>query len=403
MKILVLNCGSSSIKYQFINMETEEVLVEGVAERISEPIARFTYKSKKYTVKKQEMILRDHEEGLKHIIDTLMDKDNGVISKASEISAVGHRLVHAGEHYTDTVIVNDHVIEVMTDCIPLAPLHNPANIKGVESVTKELPGVPQAGVFDTAYHQTMPKKAYLYPLPLDYYTDKKIRRYGFHGTSHKFVSHLAAEYLGKDIKDLKIITAHIGNGASITAIDGGHSVDTSMGFTPLEGLMMGTRCGDLDPSIPIYMQKTLGLSVDETNDILNKKSGMIGLSGISNDMLDIENKILKENDEDAITAHEVYAYRIKKYIGAYTAAMNGLDVLIFTGGVGENMPILRELVCRDMDYLGIKLDEKENAQFKGGIIDLTHKDSKVKVLKVQTNEELAIALETKRILFDEKK
>jgi len=384
-------------------METEEVLVEGVAERISEPIARFTYKSKKYTVKKQEMILRDHEEGLKHIIDTLMDKDNGVISKASEISAVGHRLVHAGEHYTDTVIVNDHVIEVMTDCIPLAPLHNPANIKGVESVTKELPGVPQAGVFDTAYHQTMPKKAYLYPLPLDYYTDKKIRRYGFHGTSHKFVSHLAAEYLGKDIKDLKIITAHIGNGASITAIDGGHSVDTSMGFTPLEGLMMGTRCGDLDPSIPIYMQKTLGLSVDETNDILNKKSGMIGLSGISNDMLDIENKILKENDEDAITAHEVYAYRIKKYIGAYTAAMNGLDVLIFTGGVGENMPILRELVCRDMDYLGIKLDEKENAQFKGGIIDLTHKDSKVKVLKVQTNEELAIALETKRILFDEKK
>ena len=398
MNILVLNCGSSSIKYQFINMKDQNVMAEGIAERIGEDIALFTYKSPAYTKKKREMVIEDHKQGLQLIIDSLLDPAYGVIGSVREIDAVGHRLVHAGEHYSDAVVVTDHVIDVMRECISLAPLHNPANLKGIEAVKKNMPDVPQCGLFDTAFHQTMPSQAYMYPLPLEFYHTHKIRRYGFHGTSHKYVSMKAAEFLGRDLASLKIISCHLGNGASITAINGGKSVDTSMGLTPLEGLMMGTRCGDLDPAIPIHMQTQLGLSVDEVNSILNKKSGMLGLSHISNDMREIEDEILLHSNPKAIQAHDVYCYRIKKYIGAYFAAMNGLDVLIFTGGVGERMPIMRAQVCADMEALGITLDPEPNALFNDSIEVLNRPEGKVSVLKVPTNEELMIALETQRLL-----
>lgn len=401
MKILVLNCGSSSIKYQLIDMESKDLMAEGIAEKIGEDIALFTYKSPNFTKKKREMVIDNHEQGLQLILDALIDENNGVLRSLTEIDAVGHRLVHAGEHYSDAVRVTDHVVEVMRECISLAPLHNPANLKGIEAVKASMPNCPQCGVFDTAYHQSMPAHAFLYPLPLEFYHTHKIRRYGFHGTSHKFVSMKAADFLGKELGNLKIISCHLGNGASITAIDGGKSIDTSMGLTPLEGLMMGTRCGDLDPAIPIHMQQQLGLSVDEVNSILNKKSGMLGLSHISNDMREIEDEILIRHNPKAIQAHDVYCYRIKKYIGAYLAALNGVDVLIFTGGVGERMPILREQVCRDMDAIGIKLNLEENAKFTDDIQILSTPDSKVIVLKIPTNEELMIALETQRILKQE--
>jgi len=398
MKILVLNCGSSSIKYQFIKMSTKEVMAEGIAEKIGENIALFTYKSPEYTKKKREMVIDNHEMGLALILQSLIDSTHGVIKSFNEIDAVGHRLVHAGEYYSDTVKIDKHVVEVMTECISLAPLHNPANLKGIEAVKKELPTVPQCGVFDTAFHQTMQPHVYLYPLPLDMYNTHKIRRYGFHGTSHKYVSLKAAEFLKKDLADMKIITCHLGNGASITAIKDGKSIDTSMGFTPLEGLMMGTRCGDIDPAIPLHMMQQLGMSVEEVNSILNKKSGMLGLSHISNDMRTIEDEILGKQNPDAIQALDVYCYRIKKYIGSYYAAMNGLDVLIFTGGVGERMPIMREQVCRDLDALGIILNKEENAVFSDDIQVISTPESKVTVLKIPTNEELMIALETQRIL-----
>jgi len=383
-------------------MQTKNLMAEGIAEKIGEDIALFTYKSPSYTKKKREMVIDNHEQGLQLILEALVDPVNGVVGSLKEIDAVGHRLVHAGEHYSDAVVVTDHVIDVMRECISLAPLHNPANLKGIEAVKAAIPDTPQCGLFDTAFHQTMPAQAYLYPLPLEFYNVHKIRRYGFHGTSHKYVSLKAAEFLGRDIASLKLITCHLGNGASITAIKNGKSIDTSMGLTPLEGLMMGTRCGDIDPAIPIHMQQQLGLSVDEVNGILNKKSGMLGLSHISNDMREIEDEILVKNNPKAILAHDVYCYRIKKYIGSYFAALNGLDVLIFTGGVGERMPILREQVCRDMDAIGIKLNLEENARFTDDIQVLSTPDSRVTVLKIPTNEELMIALETERLLKQEK-
>ncbi|HOV16131.1 MAG TPA: acetate kinase [Candidatus Cloacimonadota bacterium] len=398
MKILVLNCGSSSIKYQLLNMDNKEVMAEGIAEKIGEDISLFTYKTAAFTKKQMEMLIENHEQGLALILKALKDEQHGVIKSLEEIDAVGHRLVHAGEYYSDTVRIDDRVIEVMTDCISLAPLHNPANLKGVEAVKKELPNVPQCGVFDTAFHQTMEPHSYLYPLPLDMYTTHKIRRYGFHGTSHKYVSRKAAQYLNKELKDLKVITCHLGNGASITAIKDGKSIDTSMGFTPLEGLMMGTRCGDIDPAIPLHMIQQLGMSVEEVNTILNKKSGMLGLSHLSNDMRVIEEEVLENQNPNAVLALKVYCYRIKKYIGAYFAAMNGLDVLVFTGGVGERMPIMREQVCADLDALGIKLNSEENNKFSDSIQVLSTSSSPVTVLKIPTNEELMIALETQRLL-----
>lgn len=402
MRVLTLNCGSSSIKFQFIDTKTEEVMASGIAERIGEDLSLFTYKSEKYTKKKREMIIPDHEKGIELIIGTLMDPIHGIVSNPDEIDAVGHRLVHGGEHFSDSVLINPEVLRVLKKCIPLAPLHNPANIKGVEGVTKSLPNVIQAGTFDTAFHQTMPPQAYLYAIPYEFYSRHKIRRYGFHGTSHKFVSNKAAEYTGRDFESLKIITCHVGNGASITAVDKGKSVDTSMGFTPLEGLVMGTRCGDIDPAIPFHLMKEFDLTPDEVYSLLNKRSGMLGLSQISNDMREIEEEILDRKNEAAIQAHDVYAYRIKKYIGAYIAAMNGLDILVFTGGVGERMPILRELVCASMDYLGIRLNLEENARFTDTIQDLSHPDATVKVLKIPTNEELMIALDAERLVREQR-
>ena len=373
-------------------------MAEGIVEKIGEDLALFTYKSEKYTNKKQKMVIENHEQGLQLILEALKDSVNGVLCDLCSIDAVGHRLVHAGEHYSDAVIVTEHVVDVMRECISLAPLHNPANLKGIEAVSAAMPDCPQCGVFDTAFHQSMPAEAYLYPLPLDYYHLHKIRRYGFHGTSHKYVSMKAAEFLGRELEDMKIISCHLGNGASITAIKGGKSIDTSMGLTPLEGLMMGTRSGDIDPAIPIHMQQTLGLNVDEVNSILNKKSGMLGLSQISNDMREIEDEILINKNPKAIQAHDVYCYRIKKYIGSYFAALNGTDLLIFTGGVGERMPILREQVCRDLEALGILLDETENARFTDDIQVLSRPESRVTILKIPTNEELMIALDTQKLI-----
>ncbi len=398
MNILVLNCGSSSIKFQLLNMENKHVLAEGIVEKIGDDLSLYTYKSEPYTKKKREMIIEDHAKGLQLIIDSLLDPTHGVLKNADDIVAVGHRLVHGGEYYSGSVRITKEVEAVLEKCCALAPLHNPANIKGIEAVHKNLPNTIQVGCFDTAFHQTIPPKAYLYPLPLKYYTENKIRRYGFHGTSHQYVSMKAAEFLGKEMQDLKIITCHIGNGASITAIDRGKSVDTSMGFTPLEGSMMGTRCGDIDPAIPMYMAKSMGLSVEEIDNILNKKSGMLGLSQISNDMREIEEEILEKKEPRAIQAHDVYAYRIKKYIGSYIAVLNGCDVLIFTGGVGEKMPILRELVLENMENLGIVLNKENNKIFNDEIVDLSAPESKVKILKVPTNEELMIAIETQRIV-----
>ena len=398
MKILTLNCGSSSIKFQFINLENEDVLADGVVERIGEENALYSYKSEQYSVKKIEMPIADHTVGIEEILSNLMNKEHGVVKDQSEIDAVGHRIVHGGEDYADSEKITDEVMKVLEQCCELAPLHNPANIKGIESITKALPNVPQVGVFDTAFHQTMPSQAFLYALPYSYYKEHKIRKYGFHGTSHKYVALKAAEYVGKDIKDLKIITCHIGNGASVCAIDGGRSVDTSMGFTPLEGIMMGTRSGDIDPAIATYMMKNMKMSADEVNNVLNKKSGMLGLSDISNDMREIEDKILKEKNPMAIQAFEVYAYKVRKMIGAYTAAMNGVDIIVFTGGVGEKMPILREDVCVNMEYLGVKFDAKKNDSFADGTFEVNTDDSRVKVLKVQTNEELMIAMETRKVL-----
>lgn len=398
MKILVLNCGSSSIKYQLISMQNHDVMAEGIAERIGEDVALFTYKSEKYTRKKQRMVIENHEQGLQLILRALEDSTNGVLCDLCSIDAVGHRLVHAGEYYSDAVIITDHVVDVMRECISMAPLHNPANLKGIEAVSAAMPDCPQCGVFDTAFHQSMPAAAYLYALPLDFYNTHKIRRYGFHGTSHKYVSMKAAEFLGRDLNELKIISCHLGNGASITAIEAGKSIDTSMGLTPLEGLMMGTRCGDIDPAIPIHMQQSLGLNVDEVNSILNKKSGMLGLSQVSNDMREIEDEILIEKNPKAIQALDVYSYRIKKYIGSYFAALNGADLLIFTGGVGERMPILRSQVCRDLSALGIELDEEENARFTDDIQILSTPASRVTILKVPTNEELMIAMDTQKLI-----
>ena len=398
MKILVINCGSSSIKFQFIITKKKKVLAQGIIENIGEETSLLTFKSEKINKKQAEITVKNHALGIWLILDNLMNRENGVIKSEQDIDAIGHRLVHGGEEFSGSVIIDDNVLASMRKFIKMAPLHNPHNIRGVEACRKNLPEVPQCGVFDTAFHQTMPEKAFLYALPLKFYTKHKIRRYGFHGTSHKYVSQLAADYLKKDIKKLKIITCHIGNGASITAVEGGKSIDTSMGFTPLEGLVMGTRCGDIDPAIPTFILKEMNLSADMVNAILNRKSGMLGLSNISNDMRKIEDEVLINKNPDAIRALDVYAYRIKKYIGAYATVMNGLDVMVFTGGVGENMPILREIVCKDMDYLGIKLEEKNNNQFVKGILDLSTKDSKVKVLKIPTNEELMIALEAERLL-----
>ncbi|MEA2104593.1 MAG: acetate kinase [Candidatus Cloacimonadota bacterium] len=397
MKILVLNCGSSSIKYQFIKTSTKNVMAKGLIERIGEEISYLTYKTKDYKKKGVQLLAKNHTQAIELIFKELRHKEHGVIKNRDDIDAIGHRLVHGGEEFSGSVKINDNVLQTMYDCVELAPLHNPHNIKGVEACKDILPGIPQCGVFDTAFHTTLPPKAFLYGIPLEYYSKHKIRRYGFHGTSHLYVAQKAAEYLKGDFSKMKFITCHLGNGASITAIRNGQSMDTSMGFTPLEGLLMGTRCGDIDPAIPLFLQDKFNISSKEVNHILNKKSGILGLSELSNDMRVIEDEFA-EGNEKAILALSVYAYRIKKYIGSYFAVLNGVDAVIFTGGVGEKMPILREMVLKDMEAIGIEIDHEKNDIKSDEILDFTGEESKVKLLKIPTNEELMIALETEKIL-----
>lgn len=396
MKILVVNCGSSSVKYQFIDMNGEKVLCKGLAERIGIEGGRLVHRvnNDKHVIERN---MKDHEEALKLVLDVLVDPEIGVIKDLSEIDAVGHRVVHGAERFASSVLIEEEVMKALEENVHLAPLHNPPNILGIKAIQKLLPKVPNVGVFDTAFHQSMPKKAYLYALPYELYEKYRIRRYGFHGTSHRYVSKRAAEILGRDYYDFKVITCHLGNGASIAAVRHGKSIDTSMGFTPLEGLVMGTRCGDIDPAIVIYLQQNLGMSVEKVYDLLNKKSGMLGLTNnLSSDMRDIEDAAQSGN-EIAQLALDIYVYRIAKYIGAYAAAMNGVDAIVFTAGVGENSPYVREKVCEYLGFLGVKIDKQLN-DVKGVERIISTPDSKVAVLIVPTNEELVIARDTKYIV-----
>lgn len=395
MKILVVNAGSSSLKYQLIDMENEQVLAKGNCERIGS-MALLTHKTgdKKVEVEKE---MPTHSEALDAVMKALTSGEGKVIDSLSEITAVGHRVVQGGSEFTASTIINDDVMAAIKRCIPLAPLHNPANILGIEACTNVLgKEIPQVAVFDTAFHASMPSKAYLYGIPYEYYEKYEIRRYGFHGTSHRFVSQKVADLMGKDIKDLKIITCHLGNGASIAAVNGGVSVDTTMGLTPLDGFMMGTRSGSLDPSVVTFIQKNENLSADEMDSILNKKSGVLGISGVSNDNRDVCEAAANGN-ERAKLAIEMQNYQIIKYIGAYAAAMNGVDAIAFTGGIGENNYDIREAVCDSLTYLGVELDKKfnlENAHIRGNDIKISTADSKVAVFAVSTDEEMVIAKDT---------
>ncbi|HCX59478.1 MAG TPA: acetate kinase [Candidatus Cloacimonas sp.] len=397
MKILVVNCGSSSLKYEVYTMPQQSSMGKGLIERIGLSDGKIKQKANGKVYDRTAEI-PNHRLAFEHMMQALLDSEAGILKSINEIEGIGHRVVHGGEEYSESVLIDNDVIKAIEDTCELAPLHNPANLTGIKEAATVFPGIPQVAVFDTAFHQSLPPHAYLYGIPREFYDKYRIRRYGFHGTSHRYVAGIALKMLQRSPENTNLITCHLGNGASITAIDGGKSIDTSMGLTPLEGLMMGTRCGDIDPAITIHMQQTLGLSVDEANNILNKKSGMLGLSQISNDMREIEDEILVRKNPKAIQAHDVYCYRIKKYIGSYVAALNGVDVIIFTGGVGERMPILREQVCRNLDAFGIKLNLEENARFTDDIQVLSSPDSKVTVLKIPTNEELMIALETQRLI-----
>ena len=396
MKILVINCGSSSLKYQLIDMQNEEVIAKGLAERIGIEGSVLKHQpkdSEKITI---ERPMPTHKEALQTLVDALTDKNYGVIKNMSEVSAVGHRVVHAGEKFAYSVVLNEDVMDALKECIEVAPLHNPPNIIGIEACRQIMPNVPMVGVFDTAFHQTMPKEAYIYAIPYEFYEKYKIRRYGFHGTSHKYVSERAAEMLGKPISELKLITCHLGNGASIAAVKNGKSVETSMGFTPLEGLAMGTRCGDIDPAIVKYLTEKENLSAAEVDQILNKKSGVLGISGVSSDFRDIEEAVDNGN-ERAKLALNVFVHKVKKYIGSYVAVMNGVDAIIFTAGLGENSIDIRREICKDMSFLGIELDDAKN-NVRGKETELSKDGSKVKILLVPTNEELMIARDTKKLI-----
>ena len=393
MKILVLNCGSSSLKYQLIDMSNEEVLCVGLVERIG--IEGSVLKQEKDGVEGKlivEQPMKNHQDAIKLVLDAVVDPQYGGVKDIKEVEAVGHRVVHGGEKFAGSVLITDEVKAALEECIELAPLHNPANIMGIEACEAILPGVPMVGVFDTAFHQTMPKSSYLYGLPHELYTKYGVRRYGFHGTSHRYVSQRAAAMLGKNIEDCKIITCHLGNGASVAAIDGGKSVDTSMGFTPLEGLMMGTRCGDIDAAILPFLMEKEGLDAKGLSDLMNKKSGVYGMTGISSDFRDIEDAAA-QNNELAQVALESYAKKVKKYIGSYAAEMNGVDAVVFTAGVGENGIDMRADIMANMDFLGMKLDEEAN-KVRGKERVISTEDSKVKILLIPTNEELMIARDT---------
>lgn len=396
MNVLVINCGSSSLKYQLIESDAEKVLAKGLCERIGISGSAITHQPAGGEKVKTEVPMADHTAAVKYVIEKLTDPSVGVIKSLSEIHAVGHRIVHGGEKFAGSVVITDEVMREIEACSDLAPLHNPANLIGIRSCQENMPGVPNVGVFDTAFHQTMPKKAYLYGLPYEYYEKYKIRRYGFHGTSHDFVSKRAAEILGKSRDELKIIVCHLGNGASVSAVDHGKSVDTSMGLTPLEGLIMGTRSGDMDPAIVAFLAQKEGLSAQEVIDICNKKSGVLGLSRKSSDFRDLA-EAAAAGDTQAETALETYAYRVGKYIGAYTAAMNGVDVIAFTAGAGENNAEVRRLIGQYIGYLGTNIDPEKN-KLRGQEAILSDEGSKVVTMVVPTDEELAIARETVRLV-----
>ncbi len=395
MNILVINAGSSSLKYQFIKIEEEKVLAKGLCERIALDGAKLTLKvpgKEDYVVEKN---MDDHSAAISMVIEALTNPEHGVISDMKDIDAVGHRVVHGGEIFADSVVIDDKVMKAVNECIELAPLHNPANIIGIKACEKAIPGIPQVAVFDTAFHQQMPKKAFMYGLPYDMYTKHKIRRYGFHGTSHKFVSQRAAEILGKPLEELKIVTCHLGNGSSVSAVKGGHSVDTSMGFTPLAGVLMGTRSGDIDPAIVTYIMEKENITAEEVIEILNKKSGVDGISGISSDFRDLEAAM--DTNERAKLALDMFAYDITKYIGAYAAAMGGIDAVVFTAGIGENTAILRDQITENLGFMGIKIDKEKN-NCRGCERDISAPDATVKTLIIPTNEELMIAKDTARLV-----
>ena len=395
MKILVLNCGSSSLKYQLINMETEEVLASGKYERIGEDEAFITHKvnGQKIEIKHPA---KTHEEAVDFTLKQLINPEYKVIDSLDEISAIGHRLVHGGEKINKSVVITDEVVEVLKECIDLAPLHNPAGIIGIEACKKVMPGKPMVGVFDTAFHQTMPKERYIYPIPYEYYKKYGIRKYGFHGTSHMYVSQRLAEIVGKDISELKIVTCHLGQGSSICAVEGGKSVDTSMGLTPLAGIPMVTRSGDLDPSVVTFLMKKEGWTAEEAENMLNKKSGVQGISGLAPDFREIEAASYGENERAAI-AIEKFKYEIASYIAKYAVAMNGVDYIVFTGGVGENQINIRKGICEKLEFMGVKIDVEAN-NVRGVEKEISAPDSKVKVYLVPTNEELMIAKETARLV-----
>ena len=397
MKILVINCGSSSLKYQLIDMATEESLAQGLVERIAIEGSVLTQKVEgkdKYIVKQP---MKDHKDAIKMVLEALVDSENGVIASMEEISAVGHRVVHGGEKYSESVLINDEVMAYMEECVKLAPLHNPPNIIGINACKELMPNTPMVAVFDTAFHQTMPEEAFIYALPYELYEKHAIRKYGFHGTSHKFVSQQVAEVMGRDIKDLKIITCHLGNGASLCAVKNGVSVETSMGFTPLEGIAMGTRCGSIDPAIVTYLIKELNYSVEDANNLLNKESGVLGISGISSDFRDIEDAAFKQNNHRANLALDIFHYKVRSQIGAYAAIMGGVDAIVFTAGVGENGPETREACLKGLEFLGVEVDPERNA-VRGKVREISKENCKVKAFVIPTNEELMIARDTVKLI-----
>ena len=393
MNVLVINCGSSSLKFQLINAETEKVLAKGLCERIGID-GRLTYQPAGGEKEKSDLAMPTHTEAIQFVIDALTNEKTGVVKSLDEIGAVGHRLVHGGEKFASSVVITDEVKKAVEECNDLAPLHNPANLIGVAACEKLMPGTPMVAVFDTAFHQTMPEKAYMYGLPYEYYEKYKVRRYGFHGTSHSFVSKRAAEVMGKSYDEVKTIVCHLGNGSSVSAVLNGKCVDTSMGLTPLEGLVMGTRSGDIDPAITEFIAKKENLDIEGVMEVLNKKSGVFGISGgLSSDFRDLTDA-MNAGDKKAKIAMDVFSYRVAKYIGSYAAAMNGVDDIVFTAGIGENDDYVREEVCKYLGYLGVDFDSEANAGLRGKEAELTKEGSKVKVFVIPTNEELAIARET---------
>ena len=398
MNVLVINAGSSSLKYQLLNPETGKLLAKGLCERIGID-GKFTYKPQvegKEVLDAIDVAMPTHSEAIQAVLNALVDPKNGVVASMKEIDAVGHRVVHGGEKFAKSVLITDEVMAAIEECNPLAPLHNPANIIGIKACQELMPGTPMVAVFDTAFHQTMPAKAYMYALPYEYYENDKVRRYGFHGTSHKYVAARAADMLGKKPEDLKLISCHLGNGSSVTAVDGGKSVDTSMGFTPLAGVPMGTRSGDLDAGILQYLMNKYNMNIDEMLNVLNKKSGVLGVSGVSSDFRDLENAH-KEGNDRAGLAVDMFNYGVKKLIGAYAAAMGGVDAIIFTAGVGENSASQRLAIASGLEFMGVKMDADAN-NIRGKEAVISAPDSKVKVLLIPTNEELMIAMDTAAIV-----